>query len=626
MSSKYRTTLNVKRLTEFRHDLHMHPELKFMEHRTSDKIAAFLTELDIPYKRGLASTGIVGSIYGKNRSANDPGPALGIRADIDALPLEEANKFTHASKHKGCMHGCGHDGHTAMLLGAAELLSANRDFDGTIHLIFQPGEEGGAGARVMMNEGLFKLFPCQAVFALHNWPHLPQGQMGTKIGPIMASGVTFEITVFGKGGHAALPQSTIDPVPVACFIVSHLQTLISRRMNPLDAAVLTIGKIEAGSSPNIIPSEAKIMGTCRTLTNEAQSLILDNMQRIAISIAEAHGAHAEVIIKQGGYPNTNNHPKEARFMAKMMREIVGENNAHDNVLPAMTAEDFGFMLQEVPGAYGWIGNGNDALSQGDLHSTSYDFNDKNLELGALFWEKQEALHRLLELGFDFDTPRVPIVVTVQVEQHQLSDILSTLLREFSQLSGVSDVILLGSHEILILNALSEAQETLLRGIEFVLSSQISHYHIGIGVQADSAPDIREAIRFARSVIEVGSKVQPQRQIYYFREMAMLCLFRVLEDSYMVNFFINNVRQLLEHDSGEVLLDTLSSFIANNAEPGKTSLLLGIHRNTLTYRLQQIKKHIQLDPMVFTDLTQLAVSVHCYRRLNPRQSEWIDSLS
>lgn len=321
MSSKYRTTLNVKRLTEFRHDLHMHPELKFMEHRTSDKIAAFLTELDIPYKRGLASTGIVGSIYGKNRSANDPGPALGIRADIDALPLEEANKFTHASKHKGCMHGCGHDGHTAMLLGAAELLSANRDFDGTIHLIFQPGEEGGAGARVMMNEGLFKLFPCQAVFALHNWPHLPQGQMGTKIGPIMASGVTFEITVFGKGGHAALP------------------------------------------------------------------LILDNMQRIAISIAEAHGAHAEVIIKQGGYPNTNNHPKEARFMAKMMREIVGENNAHDNVLPAMTAEDFGFMLQEVPGAYGWIGNGNDALSQGDLHSTSYDFNDKNLELGALFWEK-----------------------------------------------------------------------------------------------------------------------------------------------------------------------------------------------------------------------------------------------
>ncbi|EDS7589155.1 sugar diacid utilization regulator [Salmonella enterica subsp. diarizonae] len=239
---------------------------------------------------------------------------------------------------------------------------------------------------------------------------------------------------------------------------------------------------------------------------------------------------------------------------------------------------------------------------------------------------QEALHHLVELGFAFDTPLVPVVVTVQVEQHQLSIILSTLLREFSQLSGVRDVILLCSNEILLLNTLSESQETLLRDIEFVLSNQISHYHIGIGVQADNAPDIREAIRFARSVIEVGSKVQPQRQIYYFREMAMLCLFRVLEDSYMVNFFINNVRQLLERDSGEVLLDTLSSFIANNAELRKTSLQLGIHRNTLTYRLQQIKKHTQLDPMVFTDLTQLSVSVHCYRRQHPRQNEWIDSLS
>ncbi|MEF3098718.1 sugar diacid recognition domain-containing protein [Raoultella terrigena] len=239
---------------------------------------------------------------------------------------------------------------------------------------------------------------------------------------------------------------------------------------------------------------------------------------------------------------------------------------------------------------------------------------------------QEALRRLAELGFTFDTPLVPVVVTIQVEQRHLSEILSTLLREFSQLAGVREVILLGSNEILILDALNEPQETLLRGIEFILSTQISHYHIGVGVQADSAPDIREAIRFARSVIDVGSKVQPQRQIYYFREMAMLCLFRVLEDSYMVNFFNNNVRQLLEHDSGEALLDTLACFIANNAEPGKTSLQLGIHRNTLTYRLQQIKKHIQLDPMVFTDLVQLSVSVHCYRRQNPRQSEWIDTLS
>lgn len=241
---------------------------------------------------------------------------------------------------------------------------------------------------------------------------------------------------------------------------------------------------------------------------------------------------------------------------------------------------------------------------------------------------QEALRRLAELGFTLATPVVPVVVMVEVAQQHLSDLLGTLLSEFSQLAGVKEVILLGSNEILILGSVKEDQEALLDRIGFILSNQISHYHIGVGVRADSAPDIREAIQFARSVIEVGSKVQPQRQrqVYYFREMAMLCLFRVLENSYMFNFFNNNVRQLLEHDSGEALLDTLDCFINNNAEVGKTSQQLGIHRNTLAYRLAQIKKQIQLDPMVFTDLVQLSVSVHCYRRQNPRQSEWIDTLS
>ncbi|MEH5100038.1 M20 family metallopeptidase [Atlantibacter hermannii] len=387
MQDNNKTPLNVKRLTEFRRDLHRHPELKFNEFRTSEKIAEFLTALDIPFKRGLATTGIVASIYGHGHSADNPGPALGIRADIDALPMEEANNLDYASQHKGCMHACGHDGHTAMLLGAAELLSADRPFEGTVHLIFQPGEEGGAGARVMMDEGLFRLFPCQAVFALHNWPALPQGHMGTKVGPIMASGITFEIIIRGKGGHAALPHSTIDPVPVACAIVTQLQSLVSRRMDPLDAAVLTIGKIEAGTSPNIIPSEVKIYGTCRTLTDESQSLILEGVKRLSHHTAEAHYAQAEVIIKPGGYPNTSNHSKEARFMASIMRDTVGEQRANSDVRPAMTAEDFGFMLQNVPGAYGWIGNGNDADSGGDLHSTTYDFNDKNLEIGAFFWEK-----------------------------------------------------------------------------------------------------------------------------------------------------------------------------------------------------------------------------------------------
>ncbi len=400
MQDRNKMMLDVKRLTEFRHDLHMHPELKFKEYRTAEKIAEFLTALDIPFKQGLATTGIVGSIYGLNRNADNPGPALGIRADIDALPMEEANVFAYASKHKGSMHACGHDGHTAMLLGAAELLSADRNFDGTVHLIFQPGEEGGAGARVMMNEGLFNRFPCQAVFALHNWPDLPQGKMGTRIGPIMASGITFEVIVQGKGGHAALPHSTIDPVPIACSIVTQLQSLVSRRINPLDAAVLTIGKIEAGSSPNIIPAEARISGTCRTLTDETQSLLLEGVKRISHHIAAAHDAQAEVIINGEGYPNTTNHPKEANFMARIMCEMIGENNANIDVLPAMTAEDFGFMLKEVPGAYGWIGNGTPGVSGGDLHSTRYDFNDKNLEQGAYFWEKLARQWFLTEAVYD----------------------------------------------------------------------------------------------------------------------------------------------------------------------------------------------------------------------------------
>lgn len=239
---------------------------------------------------------------------------------------------------------------------------------------------------------------------------------------------------------------------------------------------------------------------------------------------------------------------------------------------------------------------------------------------------QEALQRLTELGFSLNIPLLPVMVTVDVDANQISDILGALLRDFCQLSSVKEVILLGSDEILILSDLSEAQETLLKSIEFILSNHISHYRMGVGVRAESAPDIREAILLTRTIIDVGSKVEPQRQIYYFREMAMLCLFRVLEDSYMVNFFNNNVRHLLDHDSGKVLLDTLACFIDNNAEPGKTSLQLGIHRNTLTYRLQQIKKLIQLDPMVFTDLVQLSVSVHCYLRQYPRQSEWKDSLS
>ncbi len=381
------TALNINQLMAFRRDLHMHPELKYEERRTADKIAAYLAAIGIPMVRGLGTTGIVASIHGKGRSTDNPGPAVGIRADMDALPLQESNQFDHASTFDGRMHACGHDGHTAMVLGAAELLAGNRDFDGTVHLIFQPAEEGGAGARAMMEEGLFNQFPCQAVFALHNWPALPQGQMGVRVGPIMAAAQQFQIIVRGKGGHAALPHTTIDPIPVACFIVAQLQMLLSRGTDPLDSAVLTVGKIESGTSPNIISDEARIYGTCRSLTKESQQFLLDGLRRISGHVAEAHLATAEVLILNSGYPNTANHQKEAVFMGEVMRELVGDDHAHTDVLPAMTAEDFGFMLQQVPGAYGWIGNGANGKPGVGLHNPGYDFNDNNLDLGARFWDR-----------------------------------------------------------------------------------------------------------------------------------------------------------------------------------------------------------------------------------------------
>ena len=377
---------HLNQLKAFRHDLHMHPELRYEEQRTADQVAAYLSALGIPMVRGLGTTGIVASIYGTGRSADNTGPTVGIRADMDALPVQEINQFGHASTIAGRMHACGHDGHTTMLLGAAQLLAEQRGFDGTVHLIFQPAEEGGAGARAMMQDGLFERFPCQAVFGLHNWPALPQGQMGVCVGPIMAAALRFEIIVRGKGGHAALPHTTIDPIPIACSIVGQLQTLVSRGTDPLDSSVLTVGQITSGTVENIIPDEARIFGTCRNLRMDSQQFMIDGLHRISQHIAQAHFATAEVIIKPG-YPVTDNHAKEAAFMGDIMREMVGDANAHTDVLPAMTAEDFGFMLEAVPGAYGWIGNGPQGQPGVGLHNPSYDFNDDNIALGARFWDR-----------------------------------------------------------------------------------------------------------------------------------------------------------------------------------------------------------------------------------------------
>lgn len=378
-------TPHLPQLLRLRHDLHAHPELSYQEQRTAGQVAAYLQALGLQVHTCIGQTGVVASIHGTGCDAANPGPSLGLRADMDALPLTEATGLPHASRHKGKMHACGHDGHTTMLLGAAQLLSQQRDFAGTVHLIFQPAEEGGAGAKAMMDDGLFQRFPCQAVFALHNWPDLPQGQMAVRVGPIMAANIRFEIRVRGKGGHAALPHTTRDPVPVACAIVTQLQTLVSRTLDPVDSAVLTIGKIEAGTVENIIPNEAVIYGTLRTLRDETQASLVAGIERIATHIAAAHQCQA-LYIHKPGYPNTTNSEKEARFMARVMQEVVGTDNTHPQIDPAMTSEDFGFMLQQLPGAYGWIGNGKNGQKGTSLHHPGYDFNDDNIALGAQFWD------------------------------------------------------------------------------------------------------------------------------------------------------------------------------------------------------------------------------------------------
>ncbi|WP_250475184.1 M20 aminoacylase family protein [Caballeronia sp. GAFFF1] len=368
-----------------RRELHRHPELKFEETRTARQVRSFLEALGIPVHGNIAKTGLVGTIYGQGRGPANPGRSIGLRADMDALPIHEATGLEYCSANRGKMHACGHDGHIVMLLGAAETLARRPDFDGTIHLIFQPGEEGGAGAQRMIEEGLFDLFPCEAVFALHNWPSLPVGKMGVRSGPIMAEAKAFEITIHGRGGHAALPHLSIDPIPIACAIVQQLQTLISRRVNPLDSAVLTVGKIEAGTSFNVIPDKAIIHGTCRTLGKTLSEDTVAGIQRVAQNVAAAHEAEASVHF-HSGYPCTDNDPSAANFMGQVMAEVVGRENAVLDVQPALTAEDFSFMLQAVRGAYGFIGNASANGSAVPLHNPTYDFNDGNIVIGKRFWD------------------------------------------------------------------------------------------------------------------------------------------------------------------------------------------------------------------------------------------------
>lgn len=373
-------------IQQIRRDIHAHPELCFEEHRTSDVVAGKLQEWGIPVIRGLGSTGVVGII--KHGSSSR---AIGLRADIDALPMQEINSFAHTSKHEGKMHACGHDGHTAMLLGAAHYLSRHPVFDGTVYVIFQPAEEGGGGAKRMMDDGLFQQCPMDAVFGMHNWPGAAVGSFGVTAGPMMASSNEFEVIVKGKGAHAAQPHKGIDPIIVAIQIAQSWQTIVSRNASPLESAVLSVTQIHSGSATNVIPDDATLIGTVRGFSTEMIDLIESRMQKIAEHTAAAFDAQVDFKFKRN-YPPLINHVKETAFATEVMRSVVGDAQVNDKVEPTMGAEDFAFMLQAKPGCYVFLGNGDGehremghGLGPCNLHNPSYDFNDDLLPIGATYW-------------------------------------------------------------------------------------------------------------------------------------------------------------------------------------------------------------------------------------------------
>jgi amidohydrolase len=372
-------------IAAIRRDIHAHPELCFEEVRTADVIAGQLEAWGIPIHRGLGKTGVVGIVKSGTSSR-----AIGLRADIDALPMQEFNSFAHASKHAGKMHACGHDGHVAMLLAAAQHFAKHRNFDGTVYLIFQPAEEGGGGAREMIKDGLFDKFPMDAVFGMHNWPGPQAGRFAVSPGPVMASSNEFKITIRGKGSHAALPHNGIDPVPIACQMVQAFQTIISRNMKPIDAGVISVTMIHTGEATNVVPDSCELQGTVRTFTTEVLDMIEKRMKQVAEHVCAAHDAQCEFEFERN-YPPTINHPREAEFARKVMVSIVGESSV-DVQEPSMGAEDFSYMLQARPGAYCFIANGDGAhreMGHGGgpcmLHNPSYDFNDDLIPLGATFW-------------------------------------------------------------------------------------------------------------------------------------------------------------------------------------------------------------------------------------------------
>jgi amidohydrolase len=376
---------DVAAITALRREIHAHPELCFEEVRTADLIAKALTDWGIPIHRGMGTTGVVGIV--KNGTSNR---AVGLRADIDALPMTEHNHFPHRSQHAGKMHACGHDGHTAMLLAAAKHLSKHRNFDGTVYLIFQPAEEGGGGAREMIKDGLFERFPMEAIFGAHNWPGMAAGQFALKTGPVFASSNEFKITIRGKGAHAAMPHNGVDPVPVACQLVQAFQTIVTRNKRPIDTAVISVTMIHAGEATNVIPDHCVLEGTVRTFTTEVLDMVEQRMQAMAEATCAAFDTRCEFSFRRN-YPPTVNHAAETEFVRHTLADVVGADNVQE-FEPTMGAEDFSFFLQKKPGCYFLIGNGDGTHREGGhgmgpcmLHNPSYDFNDDLIPIGATAW-------------------------------------------------------------------------------------------------------------------------------------------------------------------------------------------------------------------------------------------------
>lgn len=364
-------------MRSWRHDLHAHPETAFEEFRTADFVAARLAEDGFEVHRGLGGTGVVGTL------TVGTGPTIGLRADMDALHVTEKTGLPHASRHPGRMHACGHDGHTTMLLGAARHLAATRSFAGTLRVIFQPAEENEGGGRRMIADGLFEKFPCDRIFGLHNWPALPLGTFGVNGATMMAAFDTFEIEVHGKGCHGAMPETGIDPIVVGAEIVTALQTIVARRLGPLERAVVSVTQFHGGDTWNVVPDGVILRGTTRSMSPDVQDRIETAMRELCEGIAAAHGARAELRYERR-YPATINTPAEAAEAAAAARAVLGDAAVNADCAPSMAAEDFGFMLQEKPGAYAFLGVG-DAEHGASLHNPLYDFNDAALSLGASWW-------------------------------------------------------------------------------------------------------------------------------------------------------------------------------------------------------------------------------------------------